>query len=456
VLDQGLLNQLQNRFGDRFSTGKSVCEQHGTGESWVELKAPEAVVWIQSTEEAVELVKLCAEYQVPITPYGAGTSLEGHVQALKGGICVDLSQMDQVIAVNNQDMDCVVQPGVTRKQLNQHLNETGLFFPVDPGADASIGGMVSTRASGTNAVRYGTMKDNVLNVTAVLADGRVIKTAQRARKSSAGYDLTRLFVGSEGTLGLITEVTLKLHPIPEATSAARCNFPSVDEAVQAVIQVIQCGIPMARIELLDELSIKAINGYSKMTLPEQPTLFLEFHGSQQAVTEQAEWVASLVSENGGGDFVWAVQTEDRTRIWEARHNAYYASVALRPGCKGWSTDVCVPISALADCIRETQQDLSGSFLMAPIVGHVGDGNFHVLFLIDPDKSEEIEEAYRLNGRMVERALKLGGTCTGEHGIGVGKLKYLRQELGDCVDVMQSIKLALDPNQLFNPGKTIWG
>jgi len=300
------------------------------------------------------------------------------------------------------------------------------------------------------------MKDNVLNVTAVLADGRVIKTAQRARKSSAGYDLTRLFVGSEGTLGLITEVTLKLHPIPEATSAARCNFPSVDEAVQAVIQVIQCGIPMARIELLDELSIKAINGYSKMTLPEQPTLFLEFHGSQQAVTEQAEWVASLVSENGGGDFVWAVQTEDRTRIWEARHNAYYASVALRPGCKGWSTDVCVPISALADCIRETQQDLSGSFLMAPIVGHVGDGNFHVLFLIDPDKSEEIEEAYRLNGRMVERALKLGGTCTGEHGIGVGKLKYLRQELGDCVDVMQSIKLALDPNQLFNPGKTIWG
>ena len=456
MLEQGLLNQLQNRFGDRFSTGQSVREQHGQGESWVELKAPEAVVWIQSTEEAVELVKLCAEYQVPITPYGAGTSLEGHVQALKGGICVDLSQMDKVLAVNNQDMDCVVQPGVTRKQLNQHLNETGLFFPVDPGADASIGGMVSTRASGTNAVRYGTMKDNVLNVTAVLADGRVIKTAQRARKSSAGYDLTRLFVGSEGTLGIITEVTLKLHPIPEATSAARCNFPSVDEAVQAVIQVIQCGIPIARIELLDELSVKAINSYSKMTLPEQPTLFLEFHGSQQAVEEQAEWVAALVAENGGGDFLWATQTEDRTRIWEARHNAYYASVALRPGCKGWSTDVCVPISALADCIRETREDLNGSFLLAPIVGHVGDGNFHVLFLIDPDKPEEIEEAYRLNGRMVERALKLGGTCTGEHGIGVGKLKYLRQELGDSVDVMQSIKLALDPDQLFNPGKTVWG
>jgi D-lactate dehydrogenase (cytochrome) len=456
VLEESLVNQLKNRFGERFSISQAVRDQHGQGESWVELKAPDAVVWIRSTDEAVTLVKLCAQFSVPIIPYGAGTSLEGHIQAPHGGICVDLSQMNDIVAVHTQDMDCVVQPGVSRKQLNNYLNETGLFFPVDPGADASIGGMTSTRASGTNAVRYGTMKDNVLSVTAVLADGRVIKTARRARKSSAGYDLTRLFVGAEGTLGLITEINLKLHPIPEAMSAARCGFSNVDDAVQCVIQVIQCGIPIARIELLDELTVKAINRYSKMDMAEQPTLFLEFHGSENSVKEQAEFVAGLVADNGGSDFSWATQAEDRNRIWEARHNAYYASVALRPGSKGWSTDVCVPISELAACIRETREDLDNSFLLAPIVGHVGDGNFHVLFVIDPDKPEEIEEAHRLNGLMVERALRLGGTCTGEHGIGVGKLKYLRQELGDSVDVMQSIKLALDPAQIFNPGKTVWG
>ena len=456
MLDPALMNQLQNQFGDRFSTAAVVREQHGQGESWVATKAPDAVVWIQSTEEAVAVVKLCAEDQVPMIPFGAGTSLEGHVQAPEGGICIDVSQMNSIVQVNQDDMDCVVQPGVTRKQLNAYLNETGLFFPVDPGADASIGGMVSTRASGTNAVRYGTMKDNVLSVTAVLADGRVIKTAQRARKSSAGYDLTRLFVGAEGTLGLITEINLKLHPVPEAMSAARCSFSTVDEAVRCVIQVIQCGIPIARMELLDALTVKAINAYSHMEMAEQPTLFLEFHGSENSVKEQAEFVADLVNDNGGSDFIWATKAEDRNRIWEARHNAYYASIALRPGAKGWSTDVCVPISKLAECIHETRKDLDASFLLAPIVGHVGDGNFHVLFIIDPDKPEEIEEAYRLNGLMVERAQKLGGTCTGEHGIGVGKLKYLRQELGEAVDVMQAIKLALDPQQLFNPGKTVWG
>ena len=387
-------------------------------------------------------------------PYGTGTSLEGHIAALAGGVCIDVSRMANVLEVNREDLDCRVQAGVTRKQLNTHLRDTGLFFPIDPGADASLGGMAATRASGTNAVRYGTMRENVLGLTVVLADGRVIRTGGRARKSAAGYDLTRLFVGSEGTLGVITEVQLRLYGIPEAMSAAVCSFESLAGAVDTVIATIQLGVPVARIELLDAVQMDAINRYSKLDYPVRPTLFFEFHGSEASVAEQTETVGAISAEHGGGEFQWATRAEDRNRLWQARHDAYYAALALRPGCKGWATDVCVPISRLAECIAETHADIEREGLLAPLVGHVGDGNFHLVFLVDPDDREEMARAEAINSRMVLRAIELGGTCTGEHGIGYGKREFLRVEHGEAVSVMRSLKQALDPLGIMNPGKIV--
>jgi D-lactate dehydrogenase (cytochrome) len=399
-------------------------------------------------------VLICAEHGMPIIPFGVGTSLEGQVAALHGGICIDVSKMNQVLRVSAEDMDVTVQAGVTRKQLNEHLRDSGLFFPIDPGADASLGGMTATRASGTNAVRYGTMRENVLALTVVLADGRIIRTARRSRKSSAGYDLTRLFVGSEGTLGIITEVTVRLHGIPEAISSAVCSFPTIEDAVHTVIETIQTGVPVARMELLDEVQVGACNAYSKLDLPVQPTLFFEFHGTEASVAEQAERVGAIAEGWNGGGFKWATKPEDRSKLWEARHKAYYAAISLKPGCKGWPTDVCVPISRLAECISETKKDLASSSMIAPLVGHVGDGNFHLVYLVDPDKPEEIAEATRLNDRMVLRALAMDGTCTGEHGVGYGKMDYLVAEHGEAIAVMRQIKQALDPRNLMNPGKML--
>lgn len=454
-LHKDLRQALQSLLGARFSDAPSLREQHGRGESWQPVQAPDAVVWPKSADEVSAIVRACSATRTPIIGFGAGTSLEGHVLAPQGGVCVDFTRMNRIIAVNLEDMDCRVEPGVTREQLNAHLRDSGLFFSVDPGANATLGGMASTRASGTNAVRYGTMRDNVLTLQVVTAEGRTLNTGTRARKSSAGYDLTRLFVGSEGTLGLITELTLRLHPQPEAVSVARVAFANVEAAVQCVVQVMQCGLPMARIELLDALTVGAINAYSQLDLPTQPTLFLEFHGSQTGVAEQAELLGQLAAELGGSAFAWAQQQEERNRLWAARHAALYAILAQRPGAKAWISDVCVPMSQLARCIAETREDLEAGSLYAPIVGHVGDGNFHVVFVIDPDNAGELAEAKRLNERMVQRAIALGGTCTGEHGVGNGKLAYLRQELGDSVDLMRAIKLALDPDNLFNPGKTVW-
>ncbi|MCX7354421.1 MAG: FAD-binding protein [Alphaproteobacteria bacterium] len=449
-----LIAELRTRFDNRLSTAASVREQHGRDESYHRAMPPDAVVFAQSTEDVRDIVLICRKHNTPIIPFGAGTSLEGQVAALHGGVCIDLSQMNRIVTVNAQDLDCSVEPGVTRKQLNEHLRDQGLFFPIDPGANASIGGMTATRASGTNAVRYGTMRENVLALTVVLADGRVIRTSKRARKSSAGYDLTRLFVGSEGTLGVITEITLRLYGIPEATSAAVCSFPTLDEAVQAVIVTIQSGVPVARIELLDDVMLKAINAYSKTNFRVAPTLFLEFHGSERGVAEQAEAVQGIAKDFGGTDFAWTTKPEDRTKMWQARHDAAYAAMAMRPNGKIWPTDVCVPISRLAECIAETKRDLDGSFLMAPIVGHVGDGNFHLAFVLDPSKPEELKEAERLNERLVMRALAMDGTSTGEHGIGYGKLDFLVAEHGEAVSVMRAIKMALDPDNLMNPGKVV--
>jgi D-lactate dehydrogenase (cytochrome) len=415
---------------------------------------PDAVAFAQSTEEVSAIVKVCARYRVPVIPYGTGTSLEGHVAALRGGICIDVSQMNQVLEVNTEDLDVRVQPGVTRKQLNEYLRDTGLFFPIDPGADASLGGMAATRASGTNAVRYGTMRENVLSMTVVLADGRVIRTAKRARKSSAGYDLTRLFVGSEGTLGVITELTLRLYGIPEAMSSATCWFKSIDGAVNTVIQTIQAGIPVARIEIADDVQMDAINRYSKLNMPVAPTLWLEFHGTEAGVKEQAEMVQALAAENGGADFAWTTNPEDRKRLWQARHDAAYANKALRPNGQVWATDVCVPISRLAECIAETKKDIDASFIPAPIVGHVGDGNFHLTLVLDPNDPKDAAEAERLNSRLVARALALDGTCTGEHGVGYGKVDFLVAEHGEAVSVMRMIKRALDPDNIMNPGKIV--
>ena len=446
--------EIKALLGDRVSTAQAVREQHGKDESYHPSVPPDAVAFARSTDEVSQIVRVCAKHKVPVIPYGTGTSLEGHVAALHGGISVDVMQMNRIIEVNAEDLDCRVEPGVTRKELNEHLRDTGLFFPIDPGANASIGGMTATRASGTNAVRYGTMRENVLALTVVLADGRVIRTSKRARKSSAGYDLTRLFVGSEGTLGIITEITLRLYGIPAAISSAMCSFPTVKDAVDTVIQTIQSGIPVARIELADALQMKAINTFSKMTLPETPTLWLEFHGTEAGVAEQAEMVQALASEHGGTNFSWTTLPEDRRKLWQARHDAAYANRTLRPGTQLWATDVCVPISRLADCITETQKDLAQSFIPAPIVGHVGDGNFHLTLLLKPEDPKEVEEANRINDRLVTRALAMEGTCTGEHGVGYGKLDFLIAEHGEAVSVMRAIKQALDPDNIFNPGKIV--
>tara|TARA_R110001583_G_scaffold17679_2_gene71298 strand:- start:77834 stop:79237 length:1404 start_codon:yes stop_codon:yes gene_type:complete len=452
-----LIETLREKFGDRVSTAQAVLDHHGKDEGWHDASPPDAVVFVTSTEEVAETVKLCAAHDVPIIPFGTGSSLEGHVAALKGGICIDVSKMDQILEIHNEDLDCRVQAGVTREQLNEHLRDTGLFFPIDPGANASIGGMTATRASGTNAVRYGTMRDNVLSLTVVTPDGKIIKTAHRARKSSAGYDLTRLFVGSEGTLGVITEIGLKLYGIPEAISAAVCAFPTVEAAVNTTIMTIQAGIPVARIELLDALQVRAVNAYSNMTYEEKPTLFFEFHGTEAGVKEQAEFVQSVAEEFGGEGFQWATRAEDRTKLWAARHKAYYAALQLEPGKRGMSTDVCVPISRLAEAIMETREDCDASILTCTMVGHVGDGNFHTLILLDPDNPEEVAEAHRLHERMVMRSLRLGGTCTGEHGIGYGKLDFMEAEHGpDTIAVMRAIKNAIDPKGLMNPGKLIPG
>lgn len=454
-LPQPLTEILAARFGARFSTAEAVRTHHGHDESHFPDALPDAVVWAHSTEDVVAVVNACRVHAVPIIPFGVGSSLEGHILATRGGISIDFSEMNKVLAVHGEDMDAVVQPGVTRKQLNAALHGSGLFFPIDPGADASLGGMAATRASGTNAVRYGTMRDNVLGLEVVLADGRVIRTGGRARKSSAGYDLTRLMIGSEGTLGLITELTVRLHPLPEAVSAAVCAFPDVDSAVRTVIQTIQLGVPVARIELVDGLTVQAINRYSKTTLREAPTLFFEFHGSPTGVEEQARSVEEVAAEHGGQGFEWATRPEERSRLWQARHDTYFACMNLRPGCRGITTDVCVPISRLADCIAGTRADIAESGLIAPIVGHVGDGNFHTVILVDPADDAELERAEALNRRIVERALAMGGTCTGEHGIGIGKQAFLLAEHGaDAIDVMRAVKHALDPQNLLNPGKVM--
>ncbi|MCF8465860.1 MAG: FAD-binding protein [Sneathiella sp.] len=452
-MDQ-VIRKLTDLLGKRCSTATAVREQHGKDESWHFPQAPDVVCFARSTQEVSDIVKICAAHKVPIVPFGAGTSLEGHVNAVEGGVSIDLNEMNEILRVSPEDLDCTVQPGVRRKQLNEYLRDTGLFFPIDPGADASIGGMASTRASGTNAVRYGTMRENILSLKVVLPDGRIISTGHRAKKSAAGYDLTKLYIGSEGTLGIITEITLKLYGIPEAISAATVSFPDIEGAIKSVILTIQSGIPVARIELLDDVQVDAVNRYSNLTLAVQPTLFLEFHGSEAYVKEQAEQVREICSEFGAEGFKWTTQAEERNKLWEARHNAAYAAIALRNGAQIWATDVCVPISRLADCILETKEDLKESFLIAPLVGHVGDGNFHLSFLIKKENPEELAEAERLNGRLIKRALSMDGTCTGEHGVGLGKMKYMYLEHGEAVDVMATLKHALDPDNIMNPGKII--
>jgi D-lactate dehydrogenase (cytochrome) len=451
-LPQGFLARLEERFGANLQTGAAILEQHGSSESHFEAMLPDAVVFAESRDDVVALVNLCREAKVPIVPFGAGTSIEGNAAAVRGGVSLDLTRMDRIVAVNAEDFDCVVQPGVRREELNLHLRDQGLFFPIDPGANATLGGMASTRASGTNAVRYGTMKDAVLSLQVVTPQGEVIRTARRARKSAAGYDLTRLDVGSEGTLGIITEVTLRLHPIPEAISAAVCSFDTLKGAVDTVVQSIQCSIPLARVEILDALQMRAVNRWSKLDYPEAPTLFFEFHGSENHVAEQVDTVKALAEANGGGEFAWSNRPEERSKLWRARHEAYYAAVNLREGAVGWATDVCVPMSRLAECITETQADLAGASMPATILGHVGDGNFHVVFSLDPNSADELAEVSALNARLVERALAMDGTCTGEHGIGLGKQEWLVAELGDAVEQMRVIKRAMDPQNILNPGK----
>ena len=454
-LPAALAEALSQRFGNRFSVSQAVRDQHGRDESVHPMAAPDAVVFVETTEEVAETMRLCRTYGVPVIPFGAGSSVEGHFLAIHGGVSIDLSGMNRVIAVHPEDLDATVQPGVTRKQLNAELHDTGLFFPIDPGADASLGGMAATRASGTNAVRYGTMRENVLGMNVVLADGRIIKTGGRAKKSSAGYDLTRLFIGSEGTLGIITELTVKLYPIPEAISSAVCAFPSVGDAVDAVIQTIQLGVPVARIELLDSLTISAVNRYSKTSLKEAPTLFFEFHGSPSSVEEQATLEQELAAGHGGMNFEWATRPEDRSRLWQARHDAYFACLQLRPGTRAFPTDVCVPISRLAECIRATNEDIARCSIPVALFGHVGDGNFHLVVLIDPANPLEVAEAEKINRAVVERALAMEGTCTGEHGVGIGKQKFLVAEHGEgAVNVMRALKQALDPENLLNPGKIL--
>jgi D-lactate dehydrogenase (cytochrome) len=452
---QAVIGKLRAKLSERVVTSRAVREQHGNTVTWVKAEPPDAVVFPHSTEEVSDIVKLCAAHRVPVIAFGTGTSLEGHINAPFGGVCVDLSRMKRVIAVHAEDLDCVIEPGLTRKELNEHLRDQGLFFPIDPGADASIGGMVATRASGTNAVRYGTMKDCVLALTVVLPNGDVVKTAQRAKKSSAGYDLTHLFIGSEGTLGIITEITLRLHGIPEAISAGVCQFPSVKAACDAVIATIQIGVPVARIELLDQMQVRALNLYSKLGLPETPMLLLEFHGSDANVQEQAGRFGEIAAEYGGGKFEWATKPEDRTKLWQARHDAHWSVRALRPGANSISTDVCVPISRLAECVEETQRDIAEMGLLAPIVGHVGDGNFHCLPLVDTDDPKEVATVQAFIDRLVKRAIAMNGTSTGEHGVGQKKMKYLEAEHGaPAVELMRTLKRAIDPQNIMNPGKII--
>jgi D-lactate dehydrogenase (cytochrome) len=451
---EAAIESLQQLLGDRLSTAASMREWHGKDASYHPCVPPDAVAFAQSTQEVSEIIKVCARHKVPIIPFGAATGLEGNVVALRGGVCINMSRMNRILQVSAGDLDATVEAGVTHEQLNEQLRDTGLFFSVDPGANATIGGMAATRASGTNSVRYGTMRENVLSLTVVLPDGRAIRTARRARKSAAGYDLTRLFVGSEGTLGVITEVTVRLYGIPAAISSAVCSFPSIEAAANVVIKTIQTGVPVARIELADALQMDAINRYSKLDLPVAPTLWLEFHGTEASVEEQAKMVQMIASEHGGTDFSWTTNPEDRQKLWRARHDVVYADKALRDGGQLWATDVCVPISRLAECITETQKDLAASFLPAPIVGHAGDGNFHVSFVLNPSDPREMKEAERLNERNVHRALSLDGTCTGEHGIGCGKIDFLIAEHGEAVSVMRALKMAIDPDNIMNPGKIL--
>ena len=449
---RALFERLAARFGNRFSTGRALREQHANTLTWIATQPPDAVLFAESTQEVVETVKLCAEARVPMIPFGTGTSLEGHVNAPFGGVSLDLSRMNRILAVHEEDLDCVVEPGVNRKALNDHVRDQGLFFPIDPGADASLGGMAATRASGTNAVRYGTMSDNVLSLAAVLADGTLLHTGQRARKSASGYDLTRLLIGSEGTLGIITELTLKLHGIPETILSAVCPFATLEGACNTTIMAMRMGLPLARIELADEVQIRACNSYSHLTFAEQPTLFLEFHGSSTATREQVETFTEIARDQGGGEFAWAEHPEERSKLWQARYDAYWAARGLRPGAEVMTTDVCVPISALAACVGETRADIDRTGLLAPIVGHVGDGNFHVMPLFDAGSAEERLAVQGFLDRLTDRALLMQGTCSGEHGVGQGKIRYLSQEHGAGVDVMIAIKKALDPLNILNPGK----
>jgi len=450
-----VIDDLKGLLGDRVSTSDSVREHHSHGESWHAPGLPDCVVFPASTEEVAAIVKVCALHRRPIVPFGMGSSLEGHVNAIHGGVSIDLTRMTRVLRLSPEDLDITVEAGLTRLKLDAHLKNTGLMFPIDPGADATIGGMAATRASGTTAVRYGTMRDNVLGLTAVLADGRIIRTGGRARKSSSGYDLTRLFVGSEGTLGVITELTLRLYGKPEAVRAAVCPFESMEGAANTVIQTIQLGIPVARIEIIDEAQLRVVNAYSKTDYPLAPTLFFEFHGTSEiAVEDQIRSVEEIAREHGAKGFKWASSLEDRNTLWQARHNAYYATVASRPGARAWTTDICVPISHLAECILETQADLKDARVVAPLVGHAGDGNFHLIIMLDPADKKEFDTVTRISERLVERALRFGGTCSGEHGVGFGKLKYLAAEHGEALDVMRCIKKAIDPDNLMNPGKLI--
>ncbi len=447
---------LAARFGNRFTASAAIRAAHGHTLTWLENQPPDAVVFAESRDDVIDAVKLCARHDAPITPFGVGTSLEGHVNAPHGGLSLDCSRMNAVVAVNAEDLDCVVEPGVTRKQLNEHLRDTGLFFPIDPGADASLGGMASTRASGTNAVRYGTMKELVLSLGVVTADGSFVRTGSRARKSSAGYDLTHLFVGAEGTLGVIVEIALRLFGIPEAISAGHCSFPDVRSACDTTIETIQSGLPIARIELLDTLTVRACNSYSKLALPERPLLLVEFHGTEESVAEQARRFGEIAAGHGGGGFAWATKPEERTKLWQARHDVFWAMATLRPGARAFATDTCVPISRLADCVEETLADIAASGLIAPIVGHVGDGNFHVSPLIDMSDPAEIERADAFAGRLAHRAIAMSGTSTGEHGVGQKKMAYMEEEHGlPALDLMRRVKASFDPRNMFNPGKVFF-
>ena len=448
-----MLGALQAHFGTQCSTALAVREQHGRDESPIDAPPPEAVVYCQSTEDVAAVVKLADHYAVPVIPFGVGSSLEGHLLAVQGGISIDLSRMNKIIAVQPEDLTVTVQAGVTRMQLNNEIRHTGLFFPIDPGADASLGGMSATRASGTNAVRYGTMRENVLGLTVVTASGETIHTGTRARKSSAGYDLTRLMVGSEGTLGVMTEITLRLYPLPEAISAATCTFPSIDAAVRTTIQIIQMGIPIARCELLDAHAVRAVNRHDKLTLTEAPMLLMEFHGSAASVAEQAATVQEIANEFGGSGFQWATTPEERTKLWTARHHAYFAGAQMKPGCRTVSTDTCVPISQLAECVTAASEAATAAGMQHYIVGHVGDGNFHIAYLVDPMIPAERELAEKLNHELVQRAIDVQGTCSGEHGIGLHKMGFLVNEAGTgAIEMMRTIKLALDPKNIMNPGK----